>query len=325
MKEIGRDVMLTIINNETDPLYNLALEEYVLKYLNLDEDILLLWQNKDSVVIGVDQNPFREVNYPFTHSNKIPVCRRLTGGETVFHDLGTLNYSFIVRNVKENQNNFNTFMDPIIDILKDLGVNSHLENKGDICLESLRVSVNTQSFYRNKMIHHGVLFFNTNLDKLDKVLEVPDLNEFEFDKVIVKHIGITNLKEYFKDNLSIKQLKKYLLDNLIGDDLHDKQYKLDYIDKTKIKKIVKEKYGTWEWNFGKSPDFIIKKEFDNRMMITLIVKKGVIDRVSIDSYENVIALIKGLEGSRFNEDDLKQNLQFCSSIDIEKLIKTLLY
>ncbi len=317
--------MLTIINNETDPLYNLALEEYVLKYLNINEDILLLWQNKNCVVIGENQNPFREVNCPYTHKNKIPVYRRLTGGETIYHDLGTVNYSFIVRDVKEHLNKYNIFLDPFIKILNDLGVPSHLESDGDICLEGLRISANTQTYHRNKMIHHGVLFFNTNLDILDQVIEVPTKNEFEYDKIKTNHNGITNIKEYLKEDLSIKQFKKYLLDKLIGEDLRDKQYKLDYIDKTKIKKIAKEKYSTWEWNFGESPEFIIKKEFDNRMMITLIVNKGIINKVSIDSYENVMALEKGLEGSRFNELSLRENLQFCSSIDIDKLIQTLLF
>ncbi len=317
--------MLTIINNETDALYNLALEEYVLKHLNINEDILLIWQNRDSVVIGKDQNPFREVNCPYTHSNKIPVYRRLTGGETVFTDLGTINYSFIVRNVKESDNRLNIFLNPILDILKGLGVISKLEDNGDLCLEGLRYSENIQSFHRNKMVHHGVLFFNTDLNKLDQVLEVPELNEFEFDKIKIKHRGITNLKEYIQGDLSINQFKTILYNTFIGEDYSEKQYKLDYIDKTKIKKIAKEKYSSWEWNYGESPDFIIKKEFENRMMITLIVKKGVIDRVSIDSYENVVALVKGLEGCRFSEVELKESLKLCSTINVDKFVETLLY
>ena len=103
--EIGSDYMLTIINNETNALYNLALEEYVLKHLNIEEDILLIWQNRESVVIGRDQNPFRDLNYPYTHHNKLPIYRRQTSGETVYHDTGVINYSFIVKNLVENRNN----------------------------------------------------------------------------------------------------------------------------------------------------------------------------------------------------------------------------
>lgn len=317
--------MFTIINNETDPLYNLALEEYVFKHLDIKEDILLIWQNRDSVVIGKDQNPFRDVNFPYIHSNKIPIFRRLTGGETIFHDLGTINYSFIVKNTKENKNNYNIFLDPIVDFLIELGVSSSIDSLGDLCFDGLRMSLNTQTFNHNRLIHHGVLFFNTNLEKLDLVLDTPDLNEFEFDKVKVKHNGITNLKEYIKEDLSIKQFKKLLLSKLIGEDLSNKKYVLDYSDKTKINKIAKEKYNTWEWIYGKSSDFIIKKEYDLRMMITLIIKEGVIDRVSIDSFENVMCLVKALEGSRFEEHELKENLKDCSSVDVDMLVKTLLY
>lgn len=317
--------MITIINNETDTLYNLALEEYVLKHLNITEDILLIWQNRNSVVIGEHLNPFREINSTFTHKNKIPVYRRLTCGEAIYHDLGTINFSYIVRDVDDSLDTMKIFSNPIINFISDLGVNTHLEENGDICLGELRVCINTQSSYRNKIIHHGVLFYDTNLETLDNVLEAPKKNEFEFDKVQIKHKGITNLKEYLNEDLSVNQIKKLLHTKLIGEDLSDKQYKLDYIDKTKIKKIVKEKYSTWEWNYGESPEFIIKKEIENRMMITLIIKKGIIDKVSIDSYENVISLVKGLEGSKFDELSLKENLQHCTSIDIDKFIEVLLY
>ena len=317
--------MLTIINNETDPLYNLALEEYVLKHLQIDEDILLIWQNRECVIIGKDQNPFRDINFPYTHSNKIPIYRRLSSGENIYQDEGTINYSFIVKNNRENYNNFSFFIDPVINLLKELGIPTELVDKRELCLEGKRFSTKIQTYHRYKMIHPGVLFFNTDLNKLKQIIKAPKLNEFEFDKLENHHKDIINLKECLKDNFTVNQFKQYLLNNLIGEELSDKQYLLDYIDKTKIKKIAKEKYSTWEWNFGESADFIIKKEYDDRMMITLIVKKGIIDRVSIDSFENVIALIKGLEGCRFNESSLKENLQFCSTIDIDKLIKILLY
>ena len=317
--------MLTIINNETNVLYNLALEEYVLKHLNIDEDILLIWQNRESVVIGRDQNPFRDLNYPFTYHHKLPIYRRLTNGETVYHDTGIINYSFIVKNLTENRNNHQVFMEPIVDILKNLGVNCHLEDTGEICLNGKRISINTQRLSKNKMVHHGVLFFNTDLEKANQVLDAPKLNEFEFDKKIINRKNITNLKTYMKEDLSIKEFKNHLLKELISEDLFDKKYELDYIDKTKIHKIIKEKYDTWDWVYGESPNFIIKREFDNKMMITLIIEKGIIKRVSIDSYVNVRELLKCLEGCKFNEEALKVSLEKCSSVDSNKLIKTLLY
>lgn len=317
--------MLTIINNETNAIYNLALEEYVLKHLNIEEDILLIWQNRETVVIGRNQNPYRDLNYPFTHHNKLPIYRRLTSGETVYHDSGVINYSFIVKNLIENRNNHRVFMEPIIDIFKDLGIECLLEDTGDLCLNGKRISLNTQKLYKNKIIHHGVLFFNTDLEKQNQVLDAPIPNEFEFEKVIVNHKNITNLKEHLQEDLSVKEFKNHLLHKLIGENLHDKKYELDYIDKTKIHKIIKDKYDTWEWIYGESPDFIIKKEFDDRMMITLIIKQGIIDRVSIDSFENVIDLVKCLEGCVFNEESLIESLKDCNSVDPVKLIDILLY
>lgn len=317
--------MITIINNETNALYNLALEEYTLKHLSTSEDILLLWQNRNSVVIGKNQNPFREVNYPYTHNSKIPIYRRLTEGETIYHDQGTINYSFIVKDHRDDKDTYNIFLNPIISILKELEVKTHIGENGDICIDGLRISLNTQSVYRKKLIHHGVIFFNANLDIFGKVLEIPEKNEFEFDKVKIQHPAITNLNKYLKKEITVKEFKTLLIDKLIGEDLTDKQYKLDYVDKTKVNKLVKEKYSTWEWTFGESPDFIIKKEFEERMMVTMMVKKGIIERVSIDSFENVMPLVKGLEGSKFDESSLKENLQLCTSIDTDKFIESILY
>ncbi len=317
--------MFTIISNETNALFNLALEEYVLKHLNIEEDILLIWQNRETVIIGRDQNPYRDLNYPYIHHNELPIYRRLTSGETVYHDNGVINYSFIVKNLAENRNNHQVFVQPILDFLRELGITCDLEESGDICLNGKRVSLNTQRLYKTKMIHHGVLFFSTDLEKQTQVLDAPALNEFEFNKVIINHKNISNLKEHLEDDLSIKEFKNLLLRKLIGEDLFDKKYELDYIDKTKIHKIIKEKYDTWEWIYGESPDFIIKKEFDNRMMITLIIKQGIIDRVSIDSFENVMGLLKCLEGCAFNEEALEESLVNCPSVDSVKFIDTLLH
>ena len=317
--------MITIINNETDVLYNLALEEYVLKHLNIDEDILLIWQNRESVIIGRDQNPFRDLNYPFTHHSKLPIYRRITNGETVYHDNGVINYSFIVKNLDENKENHKLFLNPMIEILKELGISSNFEENGDICYGGSRVSLNVHRSYKNKIVHHGVLFFDTDLEKLEKVLDAPSPNQFEFDKVITNHKNITNLKNHIVNKISVKEFKKILLSKFIGENLFNHKYELDYIDKTKIHKIMKEKHDTWEWIYGESPDFIIKREFDNRMMITLIINKGIIERVSIDSYENVRDLVKCLEGCKFNEESLKESLIGSPSIDTNKLIDTLLY
>ncbi len=85
--------MIYINNFEKNPYYNLALEEYLLN--ELKEDIIMLWQNKDSVIIGKNQNVYEEINLKYTKENNINIVRRETGGGAVFHDLGNINFTFI--------------------------------------------------------------------------------------------------------------------------------------------------------------------------------------------------------------------------------------
>jgi lipoate-protein ligase A len=89
--------MKYIKNNSTDPRYNLALEEYAFKNLDLKDDCVILWRNEPSVIIGKNQCALEEINSQYISENNIHIVRRLTGGGAVYHDLGNLNFSFITK------------------------------------------------------------------------------------------------------------------------------------------------------------------------------------------------------------------------------------
>jgi len=315
--------MLTIINEKTDPLYNLALEEYVLKQLTIDDDFLLVWQSTNSVVIGRNQNPFRDINGPFIQENNIPVLRRITSGSAVYHDLGTINFSFILRNVKDNYNNFDLFLDPVIQLLKEIGINANIRNISDIYSDGLKISENSQSFHKNKMIHHGTISFNVNLDLVKNCLSTPV--DSEINSYNPKSFNIGNIQPNLKKKITIEKFRKDLLDHLINGLTEEKIYKLDYIDQTRVMSLVREKYKSWDWNYGESPEFLVKKEYDNRMMVTLLIKEGYIRDISIDSYESTIKLEKALLGVKYDETAIMNSLALVPKIDIELFTKTLLF
>ena len=252
--------MLTIINEKTDPRFNLALEEYVLKNLPNDHDYILLWQHVPSIIIGRNQNTIEEINSKYVEEHNINVIRRISGGGAVYHDAGNLNYSFITNNTRDNLNNFRKFTEPVIKALNSLGVNAEFAGRNDILIDGKKFSGNAQTYYKDRMYHHGTILFDADLDMVAKVLQV---KQQKVDSKAIKsnRSRVTNVLPYLKNKMTIKEFQNYLLKFILGtDDIESKTYHLTEDDLKAIRKLEKEKYSTWEWNFGENPDFEIQKE-----------------------------------------------------------------
>ena len=166
--------MLYLTSESTDPRYNLALEEYVFNEVFDGEDILMLWQNEPSVIIGKHQNTVEEVNGEYVEANNIHVVRRLSGGGAVYHDLGNLNFTFIVKKDRREAFRFKDFATPIIKMLKSLGVQAEFNSRNDITINNKKFSGNAQYVKKDKILHHGTLLFNTDIVPLVRALTVDD-------------------------------------------------------------------------------------------------------------------------------------------------------
>lgn len=314
--------MLYIKNNEIDPHYNLALEEYALKYLNIDEDILILWQNEPSVIIGRNQNTLEEINTKYIKENNVNVVRRLSGGGAVYHDLGNLNFTFITKNDKTNVNNYKKFTKPVIDALDKLGVKAEFHGRNDIVVDGKKISGNAQYFYKDKMLHHGTILFNSTLEDIVEVLKVNN------DKIKSKGIKsirsrVTNIYPYLEEKVSVDEFKDILLKFILNtDDLSEKEYKLNDNELTEIKNLMEQRYKKWEWNFGESPEFNIQKtkRYDGGSLdIRLTVKDGVIKECKIygDFFgdKDVSGLEKELLNNKFEEKHINSTLEKISMED----------
>ncbi len=245
--------MKYIVNNSNDPRYNLAFEEYCFKELSREEDYVILWINGPAIIVGKNQNTIEEVNADYVEENNIKVVRRVTGGGAVYHDLGNLNFSIITSAEDSQKIDFKKYNIPIVKSLEKLGLDCELSGRNDMTLNGKKFSGIAQSVWRNRVLNHGTLLFDTQLDVLSKALNVKQ------DKIESKGIKsvksrVTNIKDHLSDSVDIFQFRDLLLKHIFAmEGLEVEEYKLTKEELEGIEKSFKEKYSTWEWNYGSSP------------------------------------------------------------------------
>ncbi len=273
--------MIYINNSNTNPYFNLAAEEYMLK--EFTEDCFMLWRDEPCIVVGKNQNALSEINLDYVKINNIPVVRRLSGGGTVFHDLGNLNFTFINNNSEENFNNFKKFTLPILKVLKSLSVNAEFSGRNDLTIDGKKFSGNAQYSSKNRVLHHGTLLFSSNITDLSKALRAKPL---KFQDKSIKSVSsrVTNISSHLKEPLSIMDFKALIMSYIISENSSDYLYEFTNTDLYNINKLASEKYSTWEWNFGHSPkyNFANEKKFSfGTIECDMEVQHGIIKDIKI--------------------------------------------
>lgn len=326
--------MLFYIENKSfDPHYNLALEEFVLKSLDSEEDCIMLWQNKPAVIVGRFQNTVEEINNDYIKEHKIPVVRRLTGGGAVYHDLGNLNFTFIEKT--DNQNiSFVKYGLRIVDALQKMGVNAEVSGRNDITIDGKKFSGNAQYLYRGKVLHHGTLLFNANLGDVQKALHV-STDKIESKGIKSVRSRVTNIQDYLGTKITLQQFKERLLESLFAGRPFVER-RLSEEELAEVNRLTREKYATWEWNYGNSPAFNlrVKGRFScGGIEVLLSVEKGLIQTCKIygDFFSNrdISELEEKLTGVNYKEDAVEAVLsqedisQHFGNMQKEEFIKLL--
>lgn len=325
-------IMILIDNeNNNDPQINLALEEYIVRNFEADEDYLLFYINQPSIIIGKHQNTVEEINADYVKENNVIVIRRISGGGAVYHDFGNLNFSFLTKYDSKKVNNFVQFVQPIVDALHDLGVKAEMTGRNDIIAEGRKISGNAQFSTMKKMFSHGTLLFDSNIENVVSALNVSG------DKITSKGIKsvrsrVANITEFLENPMTMADFKAHLLKEIFKNEPQIEVYQLSEKQWEEVYQLSKEKYQTWEWNYGRSPEFNIqrKKRFDfGQIDVRMSVKDGYIETIKIfgdflahgdlEIIENQLVL------ARYSQQTIKEKLQgmnlndFFGNISAEEL------
>jgi lipoate---protein ligase len=259
------------------PAVNLAYEEYFLKGRDLEEDLLMLWRSEPTIVVGRFQNTLEEINASFAEAHHIRVIRRISGGGAVYHDLGNVCFSFILHDIQPKVIDKSKYIRPVVEALAQLGVHAELTHRNDLTVEGKKFSGNAMALHKNRLLFHGTLLFDADLEMLEQALKTPEV------KILSKGVqsarsGVTNLKEYLFEEMSVIRFKERLKELLFAG-----TSPVTYIpckeDLEATQELVKTKYETWGWNFGNNPRSTIHRSWplvEGILEIQLELEKGCI-------------------------------------------------
>ncbi|MDR1656301.1 MAG: lipoate--protein ligase [Deltaproteobacteria bacterium] len=271
--------MILIDNPSHDPCWNLALEERLFQLAGLTEQsYAMLWRNQPSVIVGRFQNTIEELDPLMAESSGVKVVRRSTGGGAVYHDLGNLNYTLAVPIKRLDQVDFQALAVPVLEVLNSLGVPAKLSGRNDLTVGELKFSGTAQMAGPKSLLYHGTLMYDVDLDRLSTILRV-DPAKYQSKGVKSIRSRVTNLKSWLPAEVDLDFIDKQLALKLgptkiqpSKDDLREAQM------------IMESKYGSWEWNWGRSPDFTAVREFRfpwGRISLRFQITGGVVTRAKV--------------------------------------------
>ncbi len=273
--------MLCIRSQTLDPAFNIATEEYLIRHK--EEDCFYLYINRPSIIVGKHQNTLAEINTDYVQAQNIDVIRRMTGGGAVFHDPGNLNFCFIQKENGERTADFRKYTQPILDVLNQLGIAAKFEGRNDLTIDGKKISGNAKGHFHGKVLQHGTLLFSSRLPDLSQALKI---NPLKYQDKAVKSVRsrVTNISEHLQQELTLEALEDLILKHIRSLYSDSVLYALQEEDIQGIENLVSEKYGSWDWNFGQSPQYNFQKGIKTaggHLEVHLDVHKGRIENAKL--------------------------------------------
>jgi len=301
----------------TDPYLNIAAEEYFVKHSA--EDMCMIWVNEPSVIIGKHQNAFAEINYPYVRAENIPLIRRISGGGAVYHDSGNLNFTFIKKTEKTNQVDFSRFTSVIVAFLKSFGLEINVSKRNSLFIGNRKFSGHAEHIFHERVLHHGTILFNTNLEALQNSLN-PGINYAGKAMASVRD-EVLNIASLLPYNMDINQFSEKLVSWLLSYYPESNTYEMNQDELEAIHQLAETKYKTWQWNYGYSPAYSFSVRIpllSGTAPAVVKVENGCIVQIDQPSGNNdpqLTEMLQSMKGILHNEDEIR--------LFVEKNMKTL--
>ncbi len=320
----------------TDPAWNLAAEQYVFDALPRDRTYFMLWQNDNAIIIGKHQNTAAEIDQQFVRENGVRVVRRLSGGGAVYHDMGNLNFTFIADVGSMESINFKLFCQPVVAALAALGVQAEVNGRNDMTINGQKFSGNSQYLKEGRVMHHGTIMFDSDLDRVAQALHV-DQEKIAAKGVASVRSRVTTVRQHMPHPVELEEFRRVLLDSILAQQPGE-EYVFTEEDKSQIARLREQRYATWEWNYGQSRECEMtrQKRFPTcgGVEAHLSTDRGVIRHIAFTGdFFSVVepeVLAEKLAGVRLEEQSLRDALaqedagRYFSGLKNEELIELLL-
>jgi lipoate-protein ligase A len=301
--------MLCLASQHNDPYYNLAAEEYLLRHRS--EDFFLVWISKPAIIVGKHQNTLAEINHSFVHNNQILVARRLSGGGTVYNDHGNINFAFITNEEPGKLIDFRRYASPVIEFLEPMGIKPVMGDKNDIMVDGFKISGNAMHVFKNRVLHHGTLLFNADLENLRNALAF-DTGRYSSRAVQSNRASVINIRGALKQYLTTGEFVALLLE-YVRHRYQGERYVPDPEEIQKIEELALKKYSKWEWIYGYSPEYRFENRFiiqNHQVKVTFAGVKGLISDFNIQtgllSAKKCGTIARAINGCRHQYGDISR-------------------
>lgn len=273
--------MIYIETGSLDARYNFAVEYYFTAERDLGEDsIFLLWRTAPTLMVGKYQNVLEEIDLAYARAQNIQIVRRMSGGGTIYTDLGGWQFTFITRGNAATIS-FSEYIRPVIDALATLGVRAEFNGRNDLTIDGKKFSGNAQYKLAGNTVHHGSLLLCTDIEQMVRATTVDP------QKILSKSIRsvrdrVTNIADHLPEPVAPEVFKDRLIDSIMHG--NRREYVLTDADRARIAAIAEERFTGWEAVYAASPKFSIERSArlaGGKMTFTLEVRHGRIEHCSV--------------------------------------------